>query len=168
MKILSTIAALVLVATPMTAQQSPTTPDRPVAAPSIGAPRGTGPNGATLRCRDGSYPAAGAPESACDGKGGVLARFPVSRPAQNRPAEAARARPTATPAARPDSAALSRLPANNADQRAAAGVTSASARRPEGATLLCNDGTYVVRDTASVRCAQKGGVKLRFVTRRTP
>lgn len=162
------VAALLSATTTLAAQQSPSAPDRPVAAPGVGGTVGTGPNGATLRCRDGSYPAAGAPDSACAGKGGVLARFPLRRAARTQPATAvpqaqhpaARAGAAARDTVRP--AAAVAAPAPSAAARAQA------ARRPDGATLLCGDGSYVVRDTASVRCASKGGVKLRFVTGRDP
>ena len=33
---------------------------------------------------------------------------------------------------------------------------------PNGATLRCTDGTWIVRDTTSVRCASHGGVQLRI------
>lgn len=112
---------------------------------------GTGPNGATLRCRDGSYPAAFAPESACDAKGGVLVRFrlrgrpgPLPQPAATPAAPASLIAPPA--AARPDPATL----------RIEAPV------KPDGATLLCRDGTYVTADTSATRCARNGGVKVRF------
>lgn len=114
--------------------------------------KGMGPNGATLRCRDGSYPAPFAPESACDAKGGVLVKFRVRGTPAPLPA------PPATPAA-PQSVTvpLMERPPSKAN------MVIAPAVRPEGATLLCRDGSYVVADTSATRCAQKGGVKVRFL-----
>jgi hypothetical protein len=118
--------------------------------------RGTGPNGATLRCRDGSYPAPMAPDSACEGKGGVLLRFrlrgtPPPLPARAVPVAPAPAQVSAPPDVRPPSRASVFVPPPPA---------------PAGATLMCKDGTYIVADTSSVRCASNGGVKLRFRSRR--
>jgi hypothetical protein len=169
MHTMKVFAALVLIATPAVAQQAPAV-DRPVAAPGVatGTGAGTGPNGATLRCRNGSYPAAGAPDSACDGKGGVLVRFPLRRVQQSRPAEARAEHPATRDSAVRDTAAPQPQVQSYEARRAAIAARAQSATRPAGATLLCNDGTYVVGDSASVRCASKGGVKVRFVTRRTP
>lgn len=149
------------------AQGTPATP--PAASKPVAGAQGFGPNGATLRCRDGSYPAAGAPDSACDGKGGVLVRYP-SRPV--RPAKAvaapaagsaaaARTEPTATPAPA-DFVPFSEV------QARVEGDKARRARPPEGATLLCQDGSYVVADTASIRCQQKGGVRARFTPQPRP
>jgi len=133
----------------------------PPRAPVAGA-QGFGPNGATLKCRDGSYPAAGAPTSACDGKGGVLVRYPT-RPV--RPASPAAASVSETPEVRsstreavpePGFVSFAEIQRRVAEDKARGG------RPPEGATLLCEDGTYVIRDTTSVRCQAKGGVRARF------
>lgn len=131
-----------------------------VPAPGMGG-LGSGPNGATLRCKDGSYPAAGAADSACDGKGGVLVRFPVRRTPQPPAAVSAPTRPTVQRAAARDTTP----PAGFVpwrERRARAAEESAQQRMPEGATLRCTDGTWVVRDTTSVRCAAHGGVQLRI------
>lgn len=155
------IGALTVHASPASAQQAPrSAPDSAVV--------GHGPNGATLRCRDGSYPSAGAPDSACDTKGGVLARFPVVR------------RPAATPAAQVRKAPPARDPrlttrdttppegfvTHEEMRRQVQAANARGGRPPEGATLLCANGTYVVADTAAARCAQAGGVRLRFEPRR--
>jgi hypothetical protein len=133
----------------------------PATAPAAGA-TGFGPNGATLRCRDGSYPAAGAPDSACEGKGGVLVRFPT-RPA--RPAAAAAAPVPAGTEVRESPREAVPAPGFVSFAEIQRRVEEDKARRgrpPEGATLLCEDGSYVMRDTASVRCQAKGGVRARF------
>jgi hypothetical protein len=116
--------------------------------------RGLGPNGATLRCRDGSYPVPFAPESACDGKGGVMVKFrvigtPAPVPEPVLPAAPAAVREPAP--TRPPSRANEFIPAPT---------------RPQGATLLCRDGTYIVADTSAGRCASHRGVKVRFATPR--
>lgn len=116
--------------------------------------RGLGPNGATLRCRDGSYPVAFAPESACDGKGGVMVKFRVTGSPAPIPVPAAPAAPPAIVEpvpTRPPSRANEFVPAPE---------------RPQGATLLCRDGTYIVADTSALRCAGHRGVKIRFTVPR--
>jgi hypothetical protein len=117
--------------------------------------RGLGPNGATLRCRDGSYPAPFAPESACDAKGGVLVKFRVRGSPAPLPAPPAVAEtpPTVTVPL------LERPPSK-------ANTVIAPPPKPDGATLLCRDGTYVTADTSVTRCAQRGGVKVRFLPSR--
>ncbi len=167
MRALLTLSALVFGATAVQAQQ-PTPPPR-VTLPDP-ALVGHGPNGATLRCRDGSYPAPGAADSACDGKGGVLIRFPlVRRPAaatatQTRPTPAAR---NAAPSAR-DSVLPPEMLTHDAMRREVEASNALGGRPPAGATLLCANGTYVVADTSSARCAQAGGVRLRFEPPRRP
>ncbi len=169
------VAALISVEPTALAAQAPLeSPTRSTPAtaakPVSGTVVGYGPNGATLRCRDGSYPAPGAADTACDGKGGVAQRFPVRRHQPGAAAAAAAAReaavtaparqrpavqePVATPPADFESAAAYR------ERMARAGAS----RPPEGATLLCNNGTYIVRDTVAARCAQHGGVQLRFAS----
>jgi len=158
----------VIVAAPsLGAQETLTTPNER-RSPIVSTTTGTGPNGATLRCRDGSYPAPNAADSACETKGGVLVRFPLRRVPQ--PVAAGTGSASATPSARApraDSAAAEiRRPEGFVPyaERAAQNPTAP----PEGATLLCTNGTYVVRDTTSARCATHGGVQLRFEPRRTP
>jgi len=138
--------------------------------PTAAVMTGTGPNGATLRCRDGSHPAPFAADAACADKGGVLHRYTLratpqqaARPAA--PAARTQARVQAPSAAQADSA----RPAGFVpyDQRRAldAGET---ATPPTGATLRCNDGTWIVRDTVTARCASRGGVGLRIAQPETP
>jgi hypothetical protein len=171
--ILLTGAAVVALAAQALGAQATT--EAPVsvlpAAPS--APRGTGPNGATLRCRDGSYPAANSPDTACDGKGGVLVRYPVVRPSGEATARANAAAAAATAAARQE---RRREPADSvtpppgfvpySQRRAAARDTLRPP--PDGATLLCGDGSYVVRDTTAARCQDRGGVQLRLEAAKRP
>lgn len=137
------------------------------AVPVVGTTgRGAGPNGATMRCKDGSYPEAGAADSACDGKGGVLVRFPVRRAPQ--PAAAMRA-PSPPPARR--AVTDTTTPAGFVpwrDRRARVAAESARQRMPDGATLRCQDGEWIVRDTTSARCATHGGVQLRIAPRMRP
>lgn len=47
-------------------------------------------------------------------------------------------------------------------------ATARGGQPPAGATLLCVNGSYVVADTSSARCAQAGGVRLRFEVPRRP
>lgn len=155
-------AMLVMGARGAAAQQasavSPVRADSAYRAPAD--TRGAGPNGATLRCRDGSYPAPKAPDSACDGKGGVLVRFPLI-PVPARRTDAAPARSLRT---LPPGATLATPPAApTAESRAAERVPAAVP--PANATLLCRDGTYIVSDTTAARCAAHGGVRGRFPVR---
>jgi hypothetical protein len=156
------------VAWPAAAQQtSGNTPLVPFNPSASGPVVGFGPNGATLRCRDGSYPAAGAPDTACDGKGGVMVRWPLrkqppaAQPQVRATAPAIPAEARQVPDTTPPAGFVS-----NAERREQA--KRATGRPPEGATLLCRDGTYVVRDTVAARCAANGGLATRLVTPRTP
>jgi hypothetical protein len=120
---------------------------------------GTGPNGAKLRCRDGSYPAANAADNACDAKGGVLVRFPLRRvPERAGPMPRAAAPAVPAPPADPTPEPALRATAPRAPAQTV----------PANATLLCVDGTFIVSDTASVRCAGKGGVSVIFPATRRP
>jgi hypothetical protein len=139
------------------------------------ATRGSGPNGATMRCKDGSHPAANAPATACASRGGVMFRYPlvvvptavpagetervIPVPAGARPREGARARGVGSDAAT----------ARAGTERGATTVPGPrrAERPPADATLLCGDGTYVRADTASARCGAHGGVKLRLRPRAT-
>ncbi len=166
----ATLAMSAVAAPRVAAQQSPAV--TPVAAPITPATApGTGPNGATLRCRDGSYPAANAPDSACDGKGGVAVRFPARREA---PAPALRAvAPTATSTAAPanaraavtDSLMIPEGFVSHAQRRAA---TDTMKPPPANATLLCANGTYIVSDTVAARCQAHGGLRLRLEAAKRP
>lgn len=160
-------AALLVGATSIEAQQATSAPR--TKAPDA-AMVGHGPNGATLRCRDGSYPSPGAADSACDGKGGVLVRFPlVRRPADVSAARTQNAPPaqdprlTARDTIRPDGVIT-----HEAMRREVEAANALGGRPPAGATLLCVNGSFVIADTSSVRCAQAGGVRLRFEAPRRP
>jgi hypothetical protein len=172
------VAALLLTA-PLLGAQQQSAPDRPVAAEPIARVRtttvGTGPNGATMRCKDGSYSTATATAAttACDDKGGVLVRFPLRHVPVAATAEQAA---TGAPSVR-GPGARTIVPAPPADTTLPAGFIPFSQKRaatdtlrgpPVGATLLCTNGTYVVRDTTAARCATHGGVHLRLEPRRTP
>ncbi|MBL8996614.1 MAG: hypothetical protein JNL44_04770 [Gemmatimonadetes bacterium] len=141
------------------------------AAPGAPAPagrpvesvRGAGPNGATLRCRDGSYPAALAPDSACEGKGGVLVRFPLLRTPQNGTPAVRATGPRPLPG---DTVVTPAIKLDPVPDRS--NVLVPAELPPADATLQCGDGTYVVRDTSSTRCAGKGGVAMIFPPRRRP
>jgi hypothetical protein len=157
--VVGTSALLCVVSSASLASQTPVATPAAVRADSaLVRPtdlRGLGPNGATLRCRDGSYPAPFAPESSCDAKGGVLVKFRVRGTPAPLPA------PPAAPAAPASvTAPLMERPPSKANTVIAAPV------KPEGATLLCRDGTFVVADTSAIRCAQRGGVKVRFLPSR--
>lgn len=119
---------------------------------------GLGPNGATLRCRDGSYPAPLAPDSACDDKGGILARFPLRRiPAPIGDSMAA-ATTGIAPAPVPTAPALILAP----EPESRAHLFVPAEPPPADATLLCRDGTFIRADTSAARCATRGGVSIRF------
>ncbi len=168
------LSALAICALPLSAQATETAV--PVGAPAPASPtavRGNGPNGATLRCRDGSYPAPGAPDAACADKGGVLVRFPTRNvptpPARQVPPQVRAAQGGAQPAAsavRADSAPAGFSPWRDRESKAA--EEARAQRAPEGATLRCVDGTWIVRDTASTRCSAHGGLQLRVNPRPGP
>lgn len=145
-------------ATPEGATAAPST--RPAPPPAVA--RGTGPNGATLRCGDGSHPAAGAADAACDGKGGVALRYPLVLTPR---AGSARVAPPAAQsrAARP-ARDTTPPPGFTSWQQHQANVRAenAQATPPAGARLRCGDGSWIVSDTTSARCAGKGGVTLRL------
>jgi hypothetical protein len=140
----------------------------PARPPIVERTEGSGPNGATMRCKDGSYPPTGALDSACDGKGGILVRFPLRRfpEASKTPRVIAAPTPPRAAADTATSAALLREPAmvNRAKEFLPA------ARTPDNATMQCTDGTFIVADTSSTRCATRGGVLVRFAPnpRRVP
>ncbi len=163
--VLAVAAVLALALTSsMAAAQAPA-PSSPAAAtaPQAALPGetliGTGPNGATMRCRDGSYPSPDAAASACDSKGGLLVRFPVRRvpaPASARPARLpapAMPAPVASPAESAPTGETFQMRAN---------VFVPAERAPAGATLQCVDGTFIVADTTRARCATRGGVRVTF------
>lgn len=152
------------------AQERVRAPEASYQAPA--ATRGAGPNGATMRCKDGSHPAVTAPATACDARGGVLVRYPLL----TTPVTPARGEETVLPvpaAARPRDGVLGRgtTTSTRTTASATAPVETPGPRRavrpPADATLLCGDGTFVRADTASARCAAHGGVKLRFLKRGT-
>lgn len=147
------------VAVPVAAQEAimvaPGATDSSTRAPA--ALRGAGPNGATIRCRDGSHPAPNAPAGACDDKGGVLLRYPMLRVPARTSAPALVKAPEPPPSASPSRpAALMTAPP---------GSTPAGAP-PADATQVCRDGTVIRVDTTAAACAARGGVGLRF--RRRP
>ncbi len=149
------VAALALLASPAAAQQPATGTARADSAyRAPGATRGAGPNGATLRCGDGSYPAPLASDAACEGKGGVRVRFPLLRtpaPASTR----VRPAPTAPPAVN----AESETPKPTESR---ANVRIPAERPPADATLLCKDGTFIRADTSAARCGAHGGLQVRL------
>ncbi|MBX3132004.1 MAG: hypothetical protein KF689_01290 [Gemmatimonadaceae bacterium] len=162
---LAAVAALALAA-PLGAQQAP--PTETAVPASAGTVRGTGPNGATLRCRDGFYPSPGAADAACATRGGVLVRFPTTHNADRRgvaieqPGAVSERRGIVAPEAQSDSAKPAATQVPWAEQQARARAEAQQPVVPIGARLLCGDGTYVVADTSSVRCAGRGGVRLRL------
>lgn len=166
-----------LMATTVRAQQSAGTQAAPSATAdaSVREPAswvGAGPRGATLRCRDGSFPVPRAPDSACDGKGGVAVRFPL------KPVPGAGA-PPPPPAVRaaPTSAATRSTVTTTTTTTTTAATAAAMApsvsrpqavRVPDDATLLCQDGTIVRADTVATRCGPHGGLRVRFPRRTAP
>ena len=163
------VATLLLAAAASPAAAQGTRAAETVAPVGTDAPRGFGPNGATLRCRDGFHPTPGAPDAACAERGGVAARYPLRRTPQRAAAGTANAaaRATATSraaeSARPDSAPLPPGFETYAQRRARAdSLNAARSRPPAGATLQCGDGHWIVRDTSSASCAARGGVRLRM------
>ena len=163
--ILVCAGVLTAIATPRTATAQATETAVPVGPAAVGV----GPNGATLRCRDGFYPPAGARDSACQDRGGVLVRFPLRRtPSRATEAQAAAARDaaarrstrTATAPARADSSAPAGFEPYAVRRARADSINRAANTPPVGATLLCTDGTWIVRDTTQSRCATHGGVRV--------
>lgn len=152
--VLRCLAALV-VAAPVAAQEAamtaPSTSDSSYRAPA--ARRGAGPNGATLKCRDGSHPAANAPASACDGKGGVLLRYPMLR---------IPARPTTPATVKAPEPPRPTAPSRPTAVRAAPAATIPTGAPPADATQICRDGTMVRVDTTATACAARGGVALKL------
>src|SRR5262245_59079583 len=146
----SLVAGVCLFAAPARAQGA-----APAAAPAARPAErvtGTGPNGAIMRCRDGSYVTTTADDS-CAAKGGILVRFPLNR-VPNAPAPRARVRAPEVAAPVLDAPPTEAAPASRAN------VTVPAVRPPENATLLCRDGTYIVADTVRARCAARGGVRV--------
>lgn len=151
------LSALLVGATPLRAQTAEArSADESYRAP--GTVTGTGPNGATIRCRDGSHPAPMAPDAACGTKGGVLLRYPLRR----TPAASATPSLVAAPAA-----PKVLMPKPPARVRPAGDGVIPAPRPPADATLLCGDGTYIKVDTTAAACGAHGGVKLRFLKRGT-
>ena len=170
----ATLIALTTLASASVAAQTPASKPGATAARAAESPRspiverteGSGPNGATMRCKDGSYPPNGAPDSACDGKGGILVRFPLRRFPQASNAPKLVAAPPA-PRAAVDTATANALLREPPMVNRAKEFLPAE-RPPANATLQCNDGSYVVNDTTSTRCATRGGVMTRFAPVRRP
>ena len=164
----------VLASASASAQQSasPVTPASGNAANAVAPARpgkpaevvtGTGPNGAKMRCRDGSYPAANAADTACDAKGGILVRFPLQRVPASAPTLGRVQAPVVQAPKDPATDAELRAPI----RRASDPVVPTPAPPPD-ATLMCADGTFIVADTVRARCASKGGVSLIFPVKRRP
>ncbi len=159
------VAAALIVVTASAAQldaqgAAPAESAVPVGSAAV---RGFGPNGATLRCRDGFHPTPGATDAACAQRGGVAARYPLRQTPQRAanavadPASAARE----TQPARPDSTAKPAGFESYAQRRARAdSINAAISRPPQGATLPCGDGSWIVNDTTAARCAARGGVRV--------
>jgi hypothetical protein len=135
--------------------QTPGTQTSGTAARAADRVTGTGPGGATLRCRDGSFLVGPTEESACTAKGGLLVRFPLRRvPARTE---------------RPEAAPVPELPAVPQEATPSDAVLQNRARvvippevPPANATFQCRDGTFVVADTSRTRCGAHGGVRLAF------
>lgn len=172
------VSAALCVAAPMAAQVAPAsgapadaraTSNAAVLTPA--GTRGAGPNGATLRCRDGSHPAPGAADTACADKGGVAVRYPLvpipGAPPGEQRAAARRASSDAAQRKAAEARVRAEPPAPPAAERRAATVVPVEPR-PADATLLCHDGTVIRADTTAVRCAAHGGVKGRFSARPRP
>lgn len=167
-------AALPLTAHPAAAQTAAMAAPRDSGYRAPATTRGAGPNGATIRCRDGSHPVPNAPDAACDRKGGVLLRYPTLR-APARPTSTAGVVPAPAPPAAPARPTELRASGTTAGMAPRGASTAAQAKvlsgrapagpPPRDATLLCGDGTVIRSDTASVACAPHGGVKLRFLKR---
>ena len=149
------LLAALTVAVPLPAQDAalaaPRSADSSSRAPA--ALRGAGPNGATLKCRDGSHPTANAPASACDGKGGVLLRYPMLR---------IPARPSAPATVKAPEAPRPTAPTRPTTLRADPPTTVPTGEPPADATQICRDGTMIRVDTTAAACAARGGVALRL------
>lgn len=153
---LTGLSSLVL-ATAASAQEAAIAAPSGTGTRAPAALRGAGPNGATLKCRDGSHPAANAPTSACDGRGGVLLRYPMLRtPASANTSANASAVVRAPAPPRPVAAP------HQPTVRGAPTPTVPLGPPPEDATMACRDGTMIRRDTTTAACASHGGIALRF------
>ncbi|MFM8566549.1 MAG: hypothetical protein ACKOCV_02520, partial [Gemmatimonadota bacterium] len=142
--------AALAVAVPVAAQEAAMTAagrsDSSYRAPATR--RGAGPNGATLKCRDGSHPAANAPASACDGKGGVLLRYPMLR---------IPARPTTPATVKAPEPPRPATPARPTAVRAAPAATIPTGEPPADAPQNCRDDTLLRLATPAPAGAARGG-----------
>jgi len=153
----------VLGASPLLAQVETATSPAARAQTTAPAPvrervEGTGPNGAAIRCRDGSFHQADVAETACGTRGGVLVRFPLKR----TPIVSGERMPRvpAPPSPLDTASASGTAPMVRAEPMASrANVFVPAERPPQGATLQCGDGSFVVADTSRARCATRGGVR---------
>lgn len=151
------IAVGVTLAPPAFAQQTvPQQPPPPPAAPAVNTTR---PDGSTIRCKDGSWAPAGATVAACDAHQGLAYRFPVTPPppaAKPRPDADA---PKLTPPPVPQG--ITAPLENSSSVKSAAtgsGVAKGPPTPPDGATLLCMDGTYLTGPAEPGRCSAYGGL----------
>ena len=151
------VAMGVALAPPAFAQQA-VTPPTPPPAPAAPAVNTTRPPGSIMRCKDGSWAPAGATGSACDAHQGLAYRFPVITPP---PAAKPRPEADAPKLAPPPAPQGMSAPVENSSSVMSASSAGAPRRPPtppDGATLLCMDGTYLTGAAEPGRCQSYGGL----------
>ncbi len=139
------LVAASLTATPLAAQDSPAPSPTPAPLPPASAPPAVvvpptvpvPPSTAVALCGDGSFVVAPAAPSECGARGGLKLTLPEFRP---RPGL-----PTA-------------VGASSAAAETAARRPAAAEVPPDGATMRCKDGTWIVGVASVARCDANGGL----------
>jgi len=116
---------------------------------SAAAQPSTPPEGATGKCKDGSYTTSATKKGACRGHGGVAEWTGGAAPS----APAKEAAPATAPATSKATSA-----AGTAATAPAASAKTSSNTDPTGATALCKDGTYSHSKHHTGACSHHGGV----------
>ncbi|MDQ8155596.1 MAG: hypothetical protein P3B98_13160 [Gemmatimonadota bacterium] len=116
------------------------------------------PDGATIKCKDGSWAPKGADASACDAHRGLAYRLPeiTTPPAAKPRPDAGQARPT--PPNAPEVVGGARDASGSARSSADIAERPAAAPPPSNAVMLCRDGTYLSGERVASRCDSHGGL----------
>lgn len=159
-----------------TAAQAQVQPSKP-AAPAAPTPivDKTRPDGALIRCNDGTWAPKGATVAACETHGGLAYRLPeiIAPPAPLARPDAST--PKFTPRPAPSGALSSEERAQRNADAAAAQAKSIKTTRvmaptapPADATLACKDGTYLSGQAEAARCDAHGGLAVFLPAARRP